>query len=56
VKEYSLKLKPVVNEPNTSSNTLYRVQVGAFSKRENAEALVKKLKAAGFDAIIKSEN
>lgn len=32
---------------------LYRVQCGAFSKKENAEALVSKLKAAGFDAIIK---
>lgn len=56
VKEYSLKKKPVVNKPNTSSNTLYRVQVGAFSKRENAEALLEKLKAAGFDGIIKTEN
>ena len=33
--------------------TLYRVQAGAFSKKENAEALVAQLKAAGFDAIIK---
>lgn len=34
------------------SGTMYRVQVGAFSKRENAEALADKLKAAGFDAYI----
>ena len=32
---------------------LYRVQCGAFGKKENAEALVARLKAAGFDAIIK---
>jgi N-acetylmuramoyl-L-alanine amidase len=32
---------------------LYRVQCGAFSKKANAEALVERLKAAGFDAIIK---
>lgn len=32
---------------------LYRVQCGAFSKKENAESLVARLKAAGFDAIIK---
>lgn len=32
---------------------LYRVQCGAFSKKENAKALVARLKAAGFDAIIK---
>lgn len=34
---------------------LYRVQVGAYSKKENADKMVAKLKAAGFDAIIKSE-
>lgn len=39
-------------EPETPAH-LYRVQCGAFSKKENAEALVSKLKAAGFDAIIK---
>lgn len=31
----------------------YRVQSGAFSSKENAEKLAKKLKEAGFDAIIK---
>lgn len=31
---------------------VYRVQVGAYSKEENAEAMVTKLKKAGFDAII----
>lgn len=36
-----------------SHDALYRVQAGAFSKKENAEALVAQLKAAGFDAIIK---
>lgn len=34
------------------SNVLYRVQVGAFSKRSNAEAMLAKVKAAGFDAFI----
>ena len=34
------------------SNKLYRVQVGAYSVKANAEAMQKKLKAAGFDAII----
>ena len=32
--------------------TLYRVQVGAFSKEANAEALLKKLEAAGFEGYI----
>ncbi|NLC25975.1 MAG: SPOR domain-containing protein, partial [Fastidiosipila sp.] len=34
---------------------LYRVQVGAYSVKANAEAMLAKLKAAGFtDAFIKS--
>lgn len=38
----------------TEPDKLYRVQVGAYSKLENAEAMLKKIKAAGFtDAFIK---
>lgn len=36
----------------TGSNGLYRVQVGAYSDKANAEAMQKKIKSAGFDAII----
>lgn len=43
--------KPVVTDTNVGGK-IYRVQVGAYSKRENAEAMVKKLKADGYDAII----
>lgn len=36
---------------------LYRVQVGAYSVKENAEAMLKKVKAAGFsDAFIKADS
>lgn len=35
------------------SGKIYRVQVGAYSDIKNAEDMVKKLKAAGFDGIIK---
>ena len=36
--------------------TIYRVQVGAFAKREYAQAMVDKLKSAGFeDAYIKQD-
>ena len=35
-----------------ATKTIYRVQVGAYSVKANAEATVKKLKAAGFDAVI----
>ena len=36
----------------TTSGKIYRVQVGAYSKKANAEAMVKKLKADGYEAII----
>ena len=36
----------------TQPAKLYRVQVGAYSQKANAEAMQKKLKAAGYDAII----
>lgn len=37
---------------SASQKTLYTVQCGAFSQKKNAEAYVKKLKAAGFDAFV----
>jgi N-acetylmuramoyl-L-alanine amidase len=36
-------------------NKLYKVQVGAFSKRENAEKLLSELKSKGYSAFIKIE-
>jgi hypothetical protein len=33
-------------------NTLYRVQVGAYSSKKNADALLSKLKNAGFKGVI----
>lgn len=35
--------------------TLYRVQVGAYLVKENAEAMQRKIKAVGFDAFIVKE-
>ena len=32
--------------------TIYRVQVGAFTMKENAEAMQRKLKDAGFDGFV----
>ena len=49
-----LTKKPVVVETKTDGK-LYRVQVGAYSKKENAEALQKELKGKGYNAIIKHE-
>ena len=34
----------------------YKVQVGAFSKKENAENQMAKLKAAGYDAFITTDS
>lgn len=40
--------------PATSTNKYYRIQLGAFSKKANADAYLAKVKAAGFtDAFIK---
>ncbi|WP_350342336.1 N-acetylmuramoyl-L-alanine amidase [Proteinivorax tanatarense] len=38
-----------------SGKKLYRVQAGAFSKKENADKLLKRLKSAGFDAYIRRD-
>ena len=35
--------------------SLYRVQVGAYLLKSNAEAMQKKIKAVGFDAFIVKE-
>lgn len=35
-----------------TTEKLYRVQMGAFAKKDNADALLKKVKAAGYDAFI----
>lgn len=36
-------------------DTIYRVQVGAFSEKKNAEAMEKKLKKDGYSTIVKEE-
>lgn len=38
-----------------SAQEYYRVQVGAFSEKRNAEALIARLKKAGFEAYMKHE-
>lgn len=36
----------------TNNKVLYRIQIGAFGVKANAESYLKKVKAAGFDAFI----
>lgn len=43
---------PKPAEP-AATDKLYRVQVGAFSNRDNAEKMLARLKAAGFDGFIR---
>lgn len=45
-------LKTLGIEFQAETGTIYRVQVGAYSVKANAEAMLKKIKAAGFDAFI----
>lgn len=51
VNKGGLTKKPVA----VDASKRYRVQVGAYSNRENAENMKAKLKAAGFESIIKYE-
>lgn len=53
LKTLGVAYKPEEPKPvQTTPGTIYRVQVGAYGVKANAEAMQKKLKAAGFDAVI----
>ena len=52
VKKGGLTKKVTTQKVNTTSNKIYRVQVGAYSVKANAEKLQKELKSKGYDAII----
>lgn len=43
---------PYSPKVTTNAAPLYRVQVGAYAEKNNAIAMVSRLKAAGFDAIV----
>lgn len=45
-------LKRLGIEYKKPTNKLYRVQVGAYSQKSNAEAMLKKLKADGYDGFV----
>ena len=56
VKKLLTASEPSKPETPTQPKKLYRVQVGAFSIKANADAMLAKVKAAGFpDAYIKIE-
>jgi N-acetylmuramoyl-L-alanine amidase len=52
-KAFGLKKKPEPKvEAKPASKTIYRVQVGAYADKKNAEALVAELKKKGYASII----
>lgn len=46
------RLGVVVEQPNNVNNILYRVQIGAFSNKNNADAYLKKAQSAGFAGFV----
>ena len=52
VKRGKLTKKQPAPVPETTTGTIYRVQVGAYSVKANAEKLVAALKKDGYDAFI----
>lgn len=56
--EVNKRLGAAAEQPKPDAaiaRTLYKVQIGAFSKKANATALEAKVKAAGFDTFVKKE-
>ena len=49
---YGVKYVAPKTTTATTSGKVYRVQVGAFSKKETAEKLKKELESKGYDAIV----
>ena len=48
-------VEPAPEPEQPATDKLYRVQVGAFANRENAEKMLQRLKDAGFDAFIRQD-
>ena len=46
------EVNKILSDNTESDDVLYRVQVGAYSVKENAERKLKELKSAGFDGFI----
>lgn len=52
----STTTKPSTDKTTTSTSKMYRVQVGAYSKKGNADAMLKKLKKSELDAFVLQAN
>ena len=49
-------VEPAPEPEQPATDKLYRVQVGAFANRENAEKMLQRVKDAGFDAFIRQDS
>lgn len=52
--EYAEQVRDLLKEPGRVGEKPYAVQVGAFSKSQTAESLVRELKAAGLPAYVQT--
>ena len=50
--QYVAEKEPEKEEAEAKADVFYRVQVGAFGNRKNAETLLAELKAQGYDAFV----
>ena len=55
ITEVIVKRAGLTKKPAVQSDTLYRVQVGAFRVKKNAENLAQELKSKGYSAIVREE-
>lgn len=55
LKTLGIAYKAPVQKPAATVGKLYRVQVGAYAEKANAEKMKKQLEALGFTAIIKED-
>lgn len=53
---YAKAILEYLNINHKTDDIIYTVQVGAFGSKANAEAMVAKLKRAGFNAVITTKN
>ena len=54
--DLATKVTARLQSQSSASDTLYRVQVGAFSNKDNADRMLAKVKAAGYDTYMVQVN
>lgn len=54
--DFRAAVKAAMGGAKSNTNTLYKVQLGAYSEKANAEAMIARLKAMGLNAILVAQN